>query len=105
MNHKKYDIYGFRIKPKKSKNIYSKNNIDKYKETKKTFTILGLVCLFIFILFCIFLALLSGYISWNCYANDLKNIRIIKTIFAVLFFYFYLPYFVVLRIFLKVPCL
>ena len=100
VEHKKYDLYGFRIKPKKKS--YNKNdNINR----KKTFTLVGLIFFFIFILVILFTSLISGYIAWYCYANDLYKIRVIKTILAFIFSYLYLPYFILMRIILKTPCL
>ena len=100
--NKKYDRYGFRIKPKKNNIKTSFNNLNS---TRNTFTILGLIMFFIFSLIFIFMMYISGYIAWYCYANDLPKFRIFKTILASLFCYLYLPYFVFMRIILKVPCL
>ena len=100
VEHKKYDLYGFRIKPKKNRSI-SVDNVNK----KKTFTLIGLILFFIFILVILFTSLISSYIAWYCYANDLYQIRIVKTILAFIFSYLYIPYFILMRIILKKPCL
>ena len=99
MDHNKYDIYGFRTKPKKRN--YS-NKRPKKTSSWRIFTII-LICFFVMI--GLVLSGLSAYISWNCYANDLHNIRVIKTVLSTVFFYLYLPYFYFKRIILKVPCL
>ena len=100
VQHNKYDSYGFRIKPKKNNGNSSSNNT-----SNKSYSIIGLVVTFILLLICFLLMLISGYISWFCYANDLPSIRLLKTILAAIFFYLYLPYFIFLRIILKTPCL
>lgn len=100
-NHKKYDSYGFRIKPKK--NVSKK--VDEYQTTKKSIGIFTLILIFICLLVGLFLMSIAGYISWYCYANDLRYIRIGKTILASIFFYLYIPYFIFLRVVLKSPCL
>ena len=102
MENRKFDRYGFRIKPKKNNILSVNNNLDT---TKKTFTILGIIMILIFSLIFIFMMFISGYISWNCYANDLRQFRLIKTALAVIFCYLYLPYFIFMRIILRVPCL
>lgn len=100
VEHKKYDLYGFRIKPKK-RSYTKQDNIDR----KKTFTIVGMLFFFIFILVILFTSMISSYIAWYCYANDIFNIRVVKTILAFIFSYLYLPYFILMRIILKKPCL
>ena len=100
VQHNKYDSYGFRIKPKKTNNNNSTNN-----DSNKKYSIIGLVITFILLLVCFALMLMSGYIAWYCYANDLPSIRVLKSLLAAIFFYLYLPYFIFLRIILKTPCL
>jgi hypothetical protein len=98
---KKYDEYGFRINPKKEK----KTTSDKLKvsQKEKRGVILTVVIVTIIVI-CILGCFFSGYIAWNCYANNLQTIRVVKTILATIFFYLYIPYFVLLRVVLKVPC-
>lgn len=98
--HKKYDSYGFRIKPKINQNNNTKNKIEN-----SNYSFLGLIITFIVLIGVFTLMLISGYISWNCYANDLPSVRLLKTILASVFFYLYLPYFLFMRIILKTPCL
>ena len=102
MSNKKYDKYGFRKKPKVKAKNESKN---KYDNLKQTFTIIGLIGFFIFGVVTILMMFVSGFIAWNCYANDLHQIRLIKTFLAIIFCYLYIPYFIFLRIVLKSPCL
>lgn len=102
MIHKKYDIYGFRIKPK-SDNISNMTNLSH--NTKKSIGNWGLILGFMVFFFIVLFACISAYIAWYCYANDLMEFRIAKTFLATMFFYLYLPYFVFLRVFMKVPCL
>jgi heme/copper-type cytochrome/quinol oxidase subunit 2 len=97
---KKYDEYGFRINPKKKINKKDRSKIEKNASRGIIYTVI----IVLIIIICFIASFFSGYIAWNCYANNLKTIRVIKTILAAIFFYMYLPYFILLRVVLKVPC-
>ncbi len=57
-----------------------------------------------FIVSCFISVILAGYLSWHCYATDLKPVRVFKTVMASIFSLPYLIYFWVIRVLLKVPC-
>lgn len=95
---KKYDEYGFRVNPTKQKTNH------KDEEAKKLRGIIYTIIIVLLIIICIIGCSLSGYIAWNCYANNLTAIRVVKTILATIFFYLYIPYFILLRVILKSPC-
>lgn len=100
MSSSQYDEYGFRITPKKETPVSTTENPDTTDKKKTIYTAIGIMIVVGSIIGCF----LAGFISWNCYANNLKNVRIVKTILAVLFFYLYLPYFFLLRVVLQQPC-
>ncbi len=99
MSSSQYDEYGFRITPKKETSTITEN--PNTTDRKKTIYTAIAICILIGLIVGCFLA---GFVAWNCYANNLKNVRIVKTILAVLFFYLYLPYFFLLRVVLQQPC-
>lgn len=103
MVNKKYDEYGFRTPPSKGK-TKPKNPDRKGEATQKSKKTVGIIIGICFLVGIIIVSIFSGFIAWNCYANNLKNIRIIKTILATIFFYLYLPYFFLLRVILQQPC-
>ena len=76
---KKYDEYGFRINPTKKKTT------TKDEEASRVRGIIYVIIIVFVILLCVFGCSISGYIAWNCYANNLKPIRVIKTILATVF--------------------
>ena len=99
----KYDEYGFRINPKKDtpkKKPQQVKDQDNKSKRRTVYLVIG----FIILIGCIICSILSGFIAWNCYANNLKQIRIFKTILASIFFYLYLPYFFLLRVILQQGC-
>ncbi len=100
MSSSQYDEYGFRITPKKETPAPTTENPDTTDKKKTIYTAIAIIIFIGSIIGCF----LSGFIAWNCYANNLKNVRIVKTILAVLFFYLYLPYFFLLRVVLQQPC-
>ena len=101
----KYDAYGFRITPKTLPTTpppsYTETTEERLSKGKKRFKtvmfIFGGIALVV-------AALLSGFIAWNCYANDLHLIRLCKTLAAFVFGIPYLCYFFILRVVLQVPC-
>ena len=103
MDDDKYDEYGFRLTPPERK-TKPKNPDRVAQETKKNKKTVYTILAICFLVGMIIASLLSGYIAWNCYANNLKNIRIFKTILAMMFSYLYLPYFFLLRVVLQQPC-
>jgi hypothetical protein len=99
-----YDSYGFRTTPKKESpqpKPDSTNMADRAKahtsKFKKAMYIVGFIVVVV-------AAFLSGFIAWNCYANDLHIIRLLKTCVAFTFGIPYLGYFILLRVILQVPC-
>ncbi len=97
-----YDEYGFPITPKEEtpKPTPLPVTTSSGNSKKTMYMMFGLI----FFVILLALGLLSGFIAWNCYANNLTKIRIIKTILATLFFYLYLPYFFLLRVILQQAC-
>ena len=100
---KRYDSYGFRTTPKKEvpppadrDNMAERTKTQKSK-FKKAMYIFGFIAVVV-------AAFLSGFIAWNCYANDLHLIRLLKTCVAFTFGIPYLGYFILLRVILQVPC-
>lgn len=64
----------------------------------KTLMIVG------FIIGSLISVIFAGYLSWHCYATDLKLVRVFKTVSACIFSLPYLVYFLFIRVLLKVPC-
>ena len=99
-----YDEYGFRnYTPGVSLDDTIINTRKQQSNNKKRtiYLVIGGIIFVGFIISCI----LSGFIAWNCYANNLTTIRFGKTTIATIFPYLYLPYFFILRVILQQPCL
>ena len=100
---KRYDSYGFRTTPKKEAPPPAdrENTAERMKAKKSKFKtaihIFGFIAVVV-------AAFLSGFIAWNCFANDLHLIRLLKTCLAFTFGIPYLGYFILLRVILQVPC-
>ena len=100
---KRYDSYGFRTTPKKDapppadRENMAESIKAKKSKFKKAIYVVGFIVVVV-------AAFLSGFIAWNCYANDLHLIRLLKTCTAFTFGIPYLGYFILLRVILQVPC-
>lgn len=99
----KYDEYGFRIQPTKTVVKPTTSTTEQEKNAKNRKIIFIIIAIIVGIAI-ICGSILSGFIAWNCYGDNLKYVRIVKTVLAVCFSYLYLPYFFILRVILKQPC-
>ncbi len=52
----------------------------------------------------VILAIIAGYLAWNCNANEKSWIRILNTIIAAVFSGLYMLYYLVYRVILGVSC-
>lgn len=50
------------------------------------------------------LAILAGYLAWNCSARETQPMRILYTVLACLFSGLYLIYYLVWRVLMNNPC-
>ena len=71
----------------------SQNNSNKYRAKKYFLAFLNLT-----------LAIIAGYLCWNCNKNEPAWLKILYTIIAVIFSGFYMLYYLIYRVIINVPC-
>ena len=55
-------------------------------------------------IFNVILACIAGYLCWNCNAKEKPALRVIYTVFAVIFSGLYILFYFVYHVLLRVPC-